>query len=114
MGDHLQFRKEDPYMKKKIALVIAVIIVGLATCFFILQMSSSMKDKIDEIEIGMTYSEVVELIGEPDGDVGSGFIIYEWSLGGKEKLHIWFSRFDIEGKYNFEELYVNELRVDTE
>ncbi len=51
---------------------------------------NQIKEKSDEIQVGMTYEEVVALLGEKGTEVGSGFTIFEWDCGNGEALHIWF------------------------
>lgn len=58
------------------------------------------------IKIGMTFEEVVELIGKPNYTSGSGAIRYEWNLEDGTTLNINFSRKD----YKNEILYV--VRID--
>ena len=54
----------------------------------------------------MPYDEIVEKLGEPNGDVGSGAIIFEWNLDDEKKLFVWF--------YQHEKiLYANGFKIGT-
>ena len=54
----------------------------------------------------MSYDEIVEKLGEPNGDVGSGAIIFEWNLDDEKKLFVWF--------YQHEKiLYANGFKIGT-
>ena len=56
-------------------------------------------EQVAQIEEGMTYDEMVALLGEPDAEVGSGFFIVEWSISDGTYLHWWMG---------------GEMRIDTE
>ena len=44
------------------------------------------RKKVDSIEAGMTLSELIELMGEPDADLGSGATIYMYTLPDEHVL----------------------------
>ena len=56
------------------------------------------------IRKGMTYSEVVDIIGKEGVDVGSGFTIMKWKLFLGKELYIWFSSYSVND--------LNEFQVD--
>ena len=75
-------------MKPKLCFLLClslVLIFALSAC------ANRIKAKSSEIQVGMTYEEIVEILGEEGTDVGSGFTIYEWDCGNGEALHIWFN-----------------------
>lgn len=43
----------------------------------------------EQIEVGMTYSEVVSLMGDDGTDVGFGAIWYQWELSDGKHLNVW-------------------------
>ncbi|MBQ7603756.1 MAG: hypothetical protein IJU75_02265 [Clostridia bacterium] len=45
-------------------------------------------EKIQQIKNGMTLEEIVEIIGKPQRDVGSGVLIAEWDLKSGSKLRV--------------------------
>jgi hypothetical protein len=47
--------------------------------------------KIGSIKKGMTFIETVELIGNPQRNVGSGAIIFEWDMPSGKKLQITYA-----------------------
>lgn len=44
----------------------------------------------DQVKEGMTYEEVVSLIGKPQRDIGSGSIVLVWEMQGGGELQITF------------------------
>ena len=54
------------------------------------------KKKVDSIEAGMTYEELITLMGEPDAEIGSGAVIYMYVLPDEHvitvSLHTDYSR----------------------
>ena len=49
---------------------------------------------INEVNIkkGMTYKEVVDILGNEGKSVGFGLIIYVWDISDDESLYIWFNK----------------------
>lgn len=55
------------------------------------------KDALTEqIKVGMTLSEVVDIIGKPQRDIGSGAWLMEWELQSGDKLVVAFNSSSIE------------------
>lgn len=54
------------------------------------------------IRKGMTYSEVVDIIGKEGVDVGSGAVIIKWKLFLGKELYIWFSAYSGDTLNEFE------------
>ncbi len=54
------------------------------------------------IRKGMTYSEVVDIIGKEGVDVGSGFMIMKWKLFIGKELYIWFIEGDTLNEFEVE------------
>ena len=48
--------------------------------------------KAELIKVDMTFEEVVEILGKPIAEFGSGAIWHEWSLDNDTKLQIQFRR----------------------
>ena len=50
--------------------------------------------KVNDVTIrkGMTYQEVVELMGNEGTSVGFGLIIYAWDISEDEALYVWFQK----------------------
>ena len=46
------------------------------------------KKKVDSIEAGMSYEELVALMGEPDADIGSGSTIFVYILPEKQVIAV--------------------------
>jgi len=44
------------------------------------------KKKVDSIEAGMTHSELIALMGEPDANLGSGGVMYMYILPDEHVL----------------------------
>ena len=61
-----------------------ILLITLSAC------GNQIKKKSADIQVGMTYEEVVALLDEKGTEVGSGFTIFEWDCGNGEALHIWF------------------------
>lgn len=53
------------------------------------------------IRKGMTYSEVVDIIGKEGFDVGSGFMIMKWNLFLGKELYIWFNSYSANDSDDF-------------
>lgn len=49
------------------------------------------EEALSHLREGMTYGELVSKIGEPDGDIGSGAIIYAWELADGQALCVYVS-----------------------
>jgi hypothetical protein len=52
---------------------------------------------VASVEIGMTYAEVVAVLGESGPDIGSGLCLYEWTLPDGS---VWIGAFKPQGKGN--------------
>ncbi len=46
---------------------------------------------VDKIKEGMSFEEIVSLIGKPKRDVGSGAFVLEWDMESDKKLQITFN-----------------------
>lgn len=46
---------------------------------------------VEQIKVGMTFSEIVEIIGKPQKDIGSGAWQMEWKLESGDKLVVSFN-----------------------
>lgn len=53
------------------------------------------EDKVNEINIGMEFQEVIDILGKPQRQSGSGVIIYEFDLSNGKVLRTWWEK-DIE------------------
>ena len=82
-------------MKRIICILIACLIcmVCLGGCKE--KADPSLLEKTKEVEAGMTYDEVVSLLGEPNADIGYGAIIYEWIIDDDTTFKVFFKK-DIE------------------
>ena len=96
--------------KIKITLIVSIAIVLIATTVTVGCYSTDDFDKYDpqtwcaptrnggiddeladQIEVGMTLSEIIELIGRPQEDIGSGVVVMEWKLKSGGKLIVSFN-----------------------
>jgi hypothetical protein len=77
----------------RFCLVLALIAVfGLAGSISAADKDKLTKENYDKIKEGMTYKQVVELIGKPDGNVDTGDIkLSDWKAG-KIKVAITFEK----------------------
>lgn len=48
------------------------------------------EDQAEELEVGMTFTEVVALLGRPQRDVGSGSMLAEWDMQSGKVLTVCF------------------------
>ena len=48
-------------------------------------------DSIAYIRVGMSFEEVVDAIGKPKSDVGSGAFVFEWQLSSGSVLDVTFN-----------------------
>lgn len=48
------------------------------------------EDQAEELEVGMTFTEVVALLGRPQRDVGSGSTLAEWDMQSGKVLTVCF------------------------
>lgn len=48
------------------------------------------EDQAEELEVGMTFTEVVALLGRPQRDVGSGSVLAEWDMQSGKVLTVCF------------------------
>lgn len=76
-------------MKKSIALSLCVAILVCFLAVFIFYNKPTVKDA-EKIEIGMTYEQVVDALGDDGKDIGSGMMIYKFELIGFKEALIWF------------------------
>lgn len=53
--------------------------------------SVSIED-VEKVSVGMTFAEIVDLLGKPKRDIGSGVWLMEWDLNTGESLIIAFNR----------------------
>ena len=79
-------------LKKKAAIVILSVIIVIL-CVFLGKIAyiEGFKARASTIKEGMTYTEVVEIMGDEGTDIGSGAIIYEWKITSDTCLYVWFS-----------------------
>lgn len=49
------------------------------------------EDQAEELEVGMTFTEVVALLGRPQRDVGSGSVLAEWDMQSGKVLTVCFT-----------------------
>lgn len=57
-------------------------------------------EDVDKIEVGMEIQEVINILGKPQRDVGSGLIIYEFDLSNGQVL-VTFWHVDAEKENQF-------------
>ena len=50
------------------------------------------REDIDKLKIGMTFEEVIDILGRPQRDEASGVISFTWDLNKSEKLVTYFER----------------------
>ncbi len=92
------------YFKFIIPTLLLVAIIGIG---FLWLNGNELKNNVSKVTQGMTYTEVVKLLGDKGTDIGSGMIIYEWEIDEDEKVLVWFIKETSEdGK---EELIVSEV-----
>ncbi len=48
------------------------------------------EDQAEKLEVGMTFTEVVALLGRPQRDVGSGSMLAEWDMQSGKVLTVCF------------------------
>lgn len=48
------------------------------------------EDQAEELEVGMTFTEVVALLGRPQRDIGSGSMLAEWDMQSGKVLTVCF------------------------
>ena len=94
--------------KIKITLIVSIAIVLIATTVTVVCYSTDSFDQNDmatwfatarnggiddelaeQIEVGMTFTEIVELIGRPQEDIGSGVFVPAWELKSGKKLIVY-------------------------
>ena len=71
---------------KKIMVILLCMILALPLFGCELKREKSWQEKVDSIKEGMTLSELIELMGEPDADLGSGATIYMYTLPDEHVL----------------------------
>lgn len=49
------------------------------------------EDQAEELEVGMTFTEVVALLGRPQRDIGSGSMLAEWDMQSGKVLTVCFT-----------------------
>ena len=81
-------------MKKTIIKLICAILILTVLSLTLFSCRNSMDNEfsIEKIEKGMTYQEVVELMGNEGTSVGFGLIIYAWDISEDEALYVWFQK----------------------
>ena len=84
-------------MKKHILTICLVTLLVVASVVAILNVAMS---QIKKITYGMTYEEVVDVLGEIKPSKLSGIAKCEWRLANGDTIWIWFSDYSEEtGKY---------------
>lgn len=48
------------------------------------------EDQAEKLEVGMTFTEVVALLGRPQRDIGSGSVLAEWDMQSGKVLTVCF------------------------
>ena len=76
-------------MKKSIVLSLCVAILVCFFAVFAFYNKPTVKDA-GKIEIGMTYEQVIDILGDDGEDIGSGMMIYKFDLIGFKEALIWF------------------------
>ena len=66
-------------MKKTVLLLLCLLLL-LPLCGCNQNDELDWREKVDSIEAGMTYEELIALMGEPDADIGSGAVIHMYVL----------------------------------
>ena len=61
-----------------------------ATWFCAAQNGGIGEDQAEKLEVGMTFTEVVALLGRPQRDVGSGSTLAEWDMQSGKMLTVCF------------------------
>lgn len=61
-----------------------------ATWFCAAQNGGIGEDQAEKLEVGMTFTEVVALLGRPQRDVGSGSMLAEWDMQSGKVLTVCF------------------------
>lgn len=62
-----------------------------ATWFCAAQNGGIGEDQAEELEVGMTFTEVVALLGRPQRDIGSGSVLAEWDMQSGKVLTVCFT-----------------------
>lgn len=92
-------------MKRKVLLVLfSLLMICTTACareaLYDMNNSDSLFDetnivddtKIEKIKEGMTYGEVISLIGKANGERGSGFIIFSYACNSGKTLNLWMGQ----------------------
>ena len=61
-----------------------------ATWFCAAQNGGIGEDQAEKLEVGMTFTEVVALLGRPQRDIGSGSMLAEWDMQSGKVLTVCF------------------------
>lgn len=61
-----------------------------ATWFCAAQNGGIGEDQAEKLEVGMTFTEAVALLGRPQRDVGSGSMLAEWDMQSGKVLTVCF------------------------
>ena len=90
--------KVENFTKKNIFTICLAILLVIATVIAVLNVVAM--SQIKKITYGMTYEEVVDVLGEVKPSNLSGFAKTEWRLANGDTIWIWFSDYSEEtGKY---------------
>ena len=90
--------KVENFTKKNILTICLAILLVIATVIAVLNVVAM--SQIKKITYGMTYEEVVDVLGEVKPSNLSGFAKTEWRLANGDTIWIWFSDYSEEtGKY---------------
>lgn len=65
-----------------------------------------------KIKTGMTFEEIVEILGKPQRDVGSGVVAMEWDISTGEVLYVCFNKVPPTDELNLMSYYV-EIKKST-
>jgi hypothetical protein len=85
-------------MKKVLGLVIILLIISCSV-----KSLPSLSD-FSFIDIGMSYDDIVERVGEPDRDVGSGVYLFVYDLNdGGEIMLSFISLESLQAVYHYEQ-----------
>lgn len=61
------------------------------TWFSAAQNGGIQDEQADSVEVGMTFTEVVAILGRPQRDIGSGAMLAEWDMQSGKKLIVCFN-----------------------
>lgn len=105
---------------KKTVLLLLLVFLTLSSLFLTScddnsapeETSSDTTQTYMDVKTGMSYSDIVKILGSKGEDIGYGFVIYEWKIESENKqLHVWFSQVD--GNLIADSVRIEPLTEDT-